>query len=224
MVAVEKQSDTKLEKIRKVYSFWGKFSFLYDAQDVITFLGRAKTIRKRAVQKMELHRGETVLEIACGSGRNFPYLIEAVGKEGFILGFDYSQEMLNAAGQLCKRNGWENVRLVQGDAARLDIREKKFDGALSVLGISAIPDWEKALKRCHNVLVQGGKLVVCDARLFTDFLRIFNPLIKAIYSLFAAWDPSKDIPKKMKEIFGNVAVENFNFGTFFIAVAVKKDK
>jgi len=173
---------------------------------------------------MGLKRGDKVMEVACGSGRNFPYLVDAVGKEGFILGFDYSQEMLDAAKQLSERNNWSNIKLVQGDAAQLKITENNFDGMVSILGISAIPEWEKALDRCHDVLRSGGKLVVCDARLFTGFLKFLNPLVKVIYSKFAAWDPSKNIPEKMKEIFGNVEVENLNLGTFFIAVSVKKEK
>jgi len=219
----DSQTD-KLKKVKKVYSFWGRFPSLYSAQDAITFLGRAKTIRSRAVRKMGLKRGDKALEVACGSGRNFPYMIDAVGKDGFILGFDYSQEMLDAAKQLSKRNDWSNIKLVQGDAAQLKITENNFDGVVSVLGITAIPDWEKALERCHDVLHFGGKLVVCDARLFTGFLKFLNPLVKVIYSKFAAWDPSKNTPKKMKEIFGNVEVENLNLGTFFIAVSVKKEK
>ena len=219
----DSQTD-KLKKVKKVYSFWGRFPSLYSAQDIVTFLGRAKIIRSRAVKKMELKRGDKTLEAACGSGRNFPYLAETVGKEGFILGFDYIQEMLDAAKQLSKRNNWGNIKLVQGDAAQLKITENNFDGVVSVLGISAIPDWEKALERCHDVLRFGGKLVVCDARLFTGFLKFLNPLVKVIYSKFAAWDPSKNIPEKMREIFGNVEVENLNLGTFFIAVSVKKER
>ncbi len=219
----DSQTD-KLKKVKKVYSFWGRFPSLYKAQDIITFLGRAKTIRSRAVKKMGLKRGDKALEIACGSGRNLPYIIETVGKDGFILGFDYSYEMLDAAKQLSKRNGWDNIKLVQGDAAQLKLTENNFDGVVSVLGISAIPDWKKALERCHEVLRFGGKLVVCDARLFTGFLEFLNPLVKVIYSKLAAWDHSKNIPEKMKEIFGNVELENLNFGTFFIAVSVKKEK
>ncbi|MBS3175256.1 class I SAM-dependent methyltransferase [Candidatus Woesearchaeota archaeon] len=217
-------SDKKLEKVKKVYSFWGKFPYLYSAQDVITFFGRAKIIRSQAVKKIELKIGDKVLEVACGSGRNFSYLVEAVGKGGFILGFDYSQEMLDAAQQLYKRNGWDNIKLVQGDAAQLKISKDNFDGVLSVLGISAIPGWEKTLQRCYDVLRLEGKLVVCDACLFTGFLNFLNPLLKIIYSRFAAWDSSKNIPEKMKEIFGNVNVKNFNLGTFFIATSVKKDR
>ena len=86
----DSQTD-KLKKVKKMYSFWGRFPSLYSAQDIITFLGRAKTIRSLAVKKMGLKRGDKTLEVACGSGRNFPYLVDAIGKDGFILGFDYSQ-------------------------------------------------------------------------------------------------------------------------------------
>jgi len=99
-----------------------------------------------------------------------------------------------------------------------------YEGDVSALGISAIPKWEKTLGRCYDVLRSGGKLVVCDARLFTGFLKILNPLIRLIYSKFAAWDHSKNIPEKMKEIFGNVEAENLNLGTFFIAVSVKRER
>ncbi len=224
MEATAKKYLDDLGKVKRVYSFWGRFPALYSAQDAITFLGRAKTIRSRAVKSMGLKKGDKALEVACGSGRNLRYLVEVVGKQGTIVGFDYSQEMLDAAAKLCKQKGWANIQLIQGDAAQLKINEKNFDGIMSVLGISAVPDWEKALKRCHEVLCSGGKLVVCDARLFSGALKFLNPMVQWIYSRFAAWDPSKNIPEKMEEIFGNVEVENLNLGTFFIAVSVKTRK
>ena len=49
----DSQTD-KLKKVKKMYSFWGRFPSLYSAQDIITFLGRAKTIRSLAVKKMGL--------------------------------------------------------------------------------------------------------------------------------------------------------------------------
>src|SRR5262249_13596785 len=36
-------------------------------------------LRKRAVGQLKLRRGDRVLEVGCGTGRNFPYLREAVG-------------------------------------------------------------------------------------------------------------------------------------------------
>lgn len=211
-----------LDKVKKVYSFWGNFLWLYAVQDYFTFFGKPRFIRKRAVEKLHLQEGDRALEVACGNGRNFPYIMETIGEKGALLGFDYSQEMLSGAQKFCMRKGWSNVEFIQGDAAQLHVGEKDFDGVLSVLGISAIPSWEAALQRCHNALKPGGRLCVCDARPFRGALKFFNPLVKAIYSRFAAWDPSKNIPEKMKEIFGNVEVEDFNAGTMFIAVSIKQ--
>ncbi|MFA4831041.1 MAG: methyltransferase domain-containing protein [Patescibacteria group bacterium] len=217
----ESLKTSSLQKVKTVYSFWGRRAWLYAAQDYFTFLGRPKFIRRRAVERLELAKGAKVLEVACGTGRNFSFLIDSIGSGGTLVGFDYSREMLAAAEELCKKSDWQNVKLIQGDAAELGVPEDNFDGVLSVLGISAIPDWEKALERCREVLRPGGRLVVCDARPFPNALRFFNPLIKLIYRRFAAWDPEKDIPRKMKELFGNVEVEEFNLGTFFVAVAEK---
>lgn len=214
--------EKKLKKVKKVYSFWGRFPLFYVFQDYFTFLGRPGFIRKKAVEALNLRESDRVLEVACGSGRNFSFIMEAIGKDGKFVGFDYSQEMLNAAEKLCRQRNWDNIRLVQGDAAELNIGEENFDGVISVLGISAIPDWEKALRRCFDVLKPGGRLVVCDARLFSGFLSFLNPLIKIIYSNFAAWDPTKDILGKMREVFGEAEVERFNFGSFYILSVVKK--
>lgn len=215
-------SDEKLERVKSVYSFWGNHPYLYGAQDAITFLGHGRDIRRSAAQELGLKKGDSVLEVACGSGRNFPYLIEALGPEGKIVGQDYSAEMLGAAKKLCAANNWTNVTFMAGDAAELTVDKSDFDGILSVLGISAVPDWKNTLRKCFDALKVGGKLVVCDARLFHGRLAFVNPLAKAIYSRFAAWDPSKDIPQEMHTIFGNVEIKTYNFGTFFIASSEKK--
>lgn len=214
--------NNQLKNVNKVYSFWGKHPSLYNFQDIVTFFGRAETVRKKAVEKMQLKKGNKVLEVACGTGSNFQYLVETVGNKGFILGLDYVQDSINSAKKLAEKNNWRNIKVVQGDAAELKIQENNFDGVICVLGMSAIPSWEKALKRCCAVLKPGARLVVCDACLFSNFLKFLNPLVELIYTKFAAWVPNRNIPEKMKDIFENVEIETINLGAFFIAVSVKK--
>ncbi len=214
--------DVNLNKVKSAYSFWGRFPLLYAAQDFITFMGRAEYIRKRAVAKLKLGKDNKILEVACGTGRNFPYIMEVIGPDGKLVGFDYTQEMLNAAKTLSYEKKWQNITFTQGDAAELKVDDGNFDGILSVLGISAIPKWEQALIRCKNVLRVGGTISICDAQLFEGVFSVLNPLVKIVYANLAAWNPSKNIPTKLRELFGNVSVENFNFGTFFIATAVKE--
>lgn len=210
-----------LETVRRVYATWGRHPRLYAAQDWLTFLGRHQAIRRRAVEATGVGRGARVLEVACGTGRNFRYIENRIRHRGRLVGFDYSREMLAAAREICRRRGWSNVDLVQGDAAVLDVGEEPFDAVLSVLGLSAVPDYVAALERCRAVLRPGGTLSVCDAQLFPGRLRMLNPLVRAAYTRGAAWNPDRDIPGQMRRIFGNVLVETFNLGTFFVATSTR---
>lgn len=219
----EADEANRLDRVSSVYSFWGRLPWLYAGQDLITFMGRPGRVRAAAVKALGLQGGEKVLEVGCGTGRNFPHLLRAIGARGRLVGLDYSAEMLAAAERLCRRRGWSNVTLVQGDAAELEVGEDGFDGVLAVLAISAVPGHRRALQRCLEVLRPGGRLVVCDARLFSGRLAPLNAPIEAVYSRWAAWDPSHDPAAEMEEVFGNVEVEVLNLGTFFIATSVKQE-
>ncbi len=214
-------STASLDTIRRVYAFWGCHPALYTLSDYVTFLGRPAFIRSRAVQALGRITGTRILDLGCGTGRNLPSTREAVGEKGVILGLDYSADMLAAASELIRRKSWNNVRLLQGDAARSIIRNQTIDGILSVLAVSAIPAWRDALARCFDMLRPGGTISVCDACLFQGVLSVLNPLIRTLFRRFAAWDPSRNIPDEMQRIFGNVPVVRYNLGTFFVAQSVK---
>ena len=54
-------------------------------------------LRRKAAMRLGLSRGDSVLDIGCGTGVNFPYLREAVGSSGRIYGVDISTGMLRKA-------------------------------------------------------------------------------------------------------------------------------
>ncbi len=213
----------QLATVRDVYSTWGRHPLLYAAQDWITFAGRPRAIRRRAVSALGLRTGARVLEVACGTGRNFDELERAIGATGSLVGLDYNGEMLEAARRHTVRRGWRNVELVQGDAAVLDVGSEPFDGVLCVLGMSAIPDHRRALERCRAVLRPGGVMVVCDGRPFTGMLAAANPLVRPIYGCWAAWNPERDVVGDMRRVFGEVSVDALNAGTLFVARATQRE-
>ena len=112
--------DKEFKRIRSIYSFWGR-SGLYNTGAFLTFLGRERTIRRQCVRQLHLCKGDRVIDIACGTGRNHPYLIKAVGEEGSIIGLDFTPEMLERARDQAEARGWKNVTLIQGDAAEIDV-------------------------------------------------------------------------------------------------------
>src|SRR3954453_13547340 len=91
--------------------------------------------RRKAVAALKLKPGDVVLEIGAGTGRNFPYLVDAVGPSGRVIGVDASEGMLAEAAKLIARRGWSNVELLRQDAAQLEI-EGELDGVLFSLSYS----------------------------------------------------------------------------------------
>ncbi len=206
---------------KKIYDWYGRHPLAYRIGSWIVFLGRERTLRRKGVELVGLHPGETVLDLACGNGVNFELLQDAVGAGGRIIGFDYSEGMLGFAAGRVERAGWDNVRLVQGDAARLGLPPASIDGAFCSLGLSAMPDHAAAIRSVHRELKPGRRFAALDARLFDGRARFLNPLIRPIFKYSTNWNYTKDIPGAMREVFGSVEVHRFNGGSIFIAVGTK---
>ena len=55
--------------------------------------------RRRAVESLDLRPGDTVVDMACGTGLNFQLLENAIGADGRIVGVDLTDAMLAQARQ-----------------------------------------------------------------------------------------------------------------------------
>jgi ubiquinone/menaquinone biosynthesis C-methylase UbiE len=120
--------------------------------------------RAKAVAPLDLEAGGRVLEIGCGTGRNLPFLHRAVGPAGRIYGVDLSEGMLTRARHQCERNGWDNVELIQRDAADFAAPEP-LDGVMFGLSYNTMPHHLAVLRQAWNQLRPGGRLVIMDAKL-----------------------------------------------------------
>jgi SAM-dependent methyltransferase len=69
-------------------------------------------VPRRAVRWLALRPGQTVLDIACGTGLNPAALRSGVGTEGKVVGVDLSQEMIEVARRRVHAAGWDNVELI----------------------------------------------------------------------------------------------------------------
>src|SRR5215210_1752435 len=93
---------------------------VYDRQTAR--LGR---YRQRAVQRLLVGSGDTVLDVACGTGANFSLLERCVGPRGHVIGIDISPEMLQVARHRAQRHGWQNIELIETSVDAAD-----FDGEI----------------------------------------------------------------------------------------------
>src|SRR6478672_6914300 len=123
-----------IETYRKKAKHYDVTSRLYPAPG---YPQRAQ--RHQAVRALDLRRGDSVVDVACGTGLNFPLLEEVIGPDGWIVGVDLTDAMLARAEERMAANGWSNIRLVQADAAAYEF-PSELDGILSTYALSQVPE------------------------------------------------------------------------------------
>jgi ubiquinone/menaquinone biosynthesis C-methylase UbiE len=132
----------------------------------------------QAIHAAGLSRGDRVLVFCCGTGREFPAILERIGPEGSIVGVDFSAAMLSRAHQSVERERWTNVTLLESDVTAFEPpREEPFDAGVCTLGLSIIPDWASAYRRLVDSVRPGGLLVIGDLQLATGWRALLNPLV-----------------------------------------------
>jgi ubiquinone/menaquinone biosynthesis C-methylase UbiE len=176
--------------------------------------------RRRAVAALRLKPGDVVLEIGAGTGRNFPYLLEAVGPTGAVIAVDASAGMLAEAQKLLDRKGWSNVQLLRQDAAKLEIG-REVDGVLFSLSYSALPEPRPALSAAWQRLRPSRRVVVMDLGLTEGgFARLLDPIARLLLK-FTPGDPYSD-PWSDLAAYGPVQTKRFLFGLFYVSAVVKQ--
>lgn len=136
---------TNYDRLAPRYDRWARLVFG-------SLLGTSK-VRRQTVELLGDVRGRTVLDVGCGTGSNFPLLMPRVGPEGRVLALDYSEGMLAQARKRAQTNGWDNITLIQGDAALLD-GISSVDAVLSVWCLGILHDIEAAVSRaCSSSMV-----------------------------------------------------------------------
>jgi demethylmenaquinone methyltransferase/2-methoxy-6-polyprenyl-1,4-benzoquinol methylase len=175
--------------------------------------------RRRAVAALGLKRGDTVLEIGAGTGRNFPYLVEAVGPTGTVIGVDASPGMLAEARKLIERNGWSNVQLLQQDATQLEV-DRDVDGVLFSLSYSAMPEPRPALARAWERLRPSSRVVVLDMGLTQGGpYRLLAPIARLLVK-YAPGDAYSNPWSDLAQ-YGPVETKRFLFGFFYVSAVAK---
>jgi len=84
-------------------------------------LALIEPVRRRAVGRLGLKGGETVLDVGCGTGLSFELLERAIGREGKIVGIEQSSDMLDQARARADHNRWDNVTLITSPAEDAEI-------------------------------------------------------------------------------------------------------
>jgi ubiquinone/menaquinone biosynthesis C-methylase UbiE len=184
--------------------------------------------RLRAVQALGLRAGDTVIDIACGTGLNFELLEQAIGPDGRIIGVDLTDAMLAQAQDRIETNRWSNVTLVQSDAVDFDF-PAEVDAILSTYALTQVPECAEVIAHGAAALSGRGRWVVLDLKVPDSTPAWLAQLGTAIVRPFASIDewimrrPWEAIRAAMQEELADLSWTELFFGSAFLAAGSRDD-
>lgn len=193
---------------------YDRLATAYELFEWILWLPRG--FRERAVRVLELRPGDRVLEVGCGTGRNFRHLEAAVGSTGHVFGIDLSEGMLRRCQLLCDRSGWRNVTLARGDALHHRLSDQ-VDAVLFSLSYCTMQHRAEILRHVWSQLKPGGRLVIADGKNIRGLLgKLLRPLILIEMKATVLGDPDHAAWQDLQELTRDVEVSEELFGAYYI--------
>jgi demethylmenaquinone methyltransferase/2-methoxy-6-polyprenyl-1,4-benzoquinol methylase len=178
-------------------------------------------LRCLAAERLAVRPGGRVLELGCGTGRNFPFLHAAVGSAGKIYGVDLSSGMLGKARELCKREHWSNVELTQCDAAEY-IPPEPLDGILFGLSYNTMPHHLTVLRHAWKLLRPGRRIVIMDGKVPPGFAgQLALPFGLWLMKRTMLGNPFIKPWEHLSALGEDFAMEEFVFGSWYVCWGTK---
>jgi ubiquinone/menaquinone biosynthesis C-methylase UbiE len=166
---------------------------------------------RRTVERLDLSPGARVLDVCCGSGASAIAAAEAVGPDGFVLGVDLAEDLLELARTKAKQRSLKYIEFRTGDMLDLGLPESDLDAVICVFGIFFAPDMEAAARELWRLVRPGGKLAITTwgPRFFepmsTAFWNSVREVRPDIYKGFNPWDRVCD-PESLHSMLAGAGV------------------
>jgi demethylmenaquinone methyltransferase/2-methoxy-6-polyprenyl-1,4-benzoquinol methylase len=178
--------------------------------------------RLRTLQALSLRPGATVIDIACGTGLNFPIIEKIIGPGGQIVGVDLTDAMLAHAQDRVRAHGWSNVSLVQSDAAEY-VFPSRVDAIMSTYAMSQIPGCAHVIANGAAALAAGGRWAVLDLKVPVStpgwLIRLGTAVVQSHGSIdeWIMRRPWEVIRAAMQHELTDLSWTELTFGTAFLA-------
>ncbi len=155
------------DRIAPIYDIWGNLT--------------ESRARNRAIELAEIKDGQTILEVAVGTGLTF-YEIVKRNTNGRNIGIDLSKGMLEKAKKRVGQLKAVNYSLDIGTAFDLSVDDESVDILMNNYMFDLIPfeDMDKIIIEFRRVLKMNGKLVLVN---MTEGERFGSKLYNFIYNI-----------------------------------------
>ncbi len=111
-----------------------------------------------ALQRAAIQPGERVIDVGCGCGQTSFELAERVATNGFVLGIDISEPMLNRARERQRARGFTNIEFRTADAQTCQFERERFDVLFSRFGVMFFEDPTAAFRNVRTALRPNGRI------------------------------------------------------------------
>ncbi len=143
-----------------VASMFDSIAPVYDRMNTVMTAGRDGGWRRAAVRAAGLAPGDSVLDVACGTGKLTLELARAVGRKGRVVGVDLSEAMLDEARSA--GTGVVQVEYRPANALALPFADASFDAATIAFGLRNLASFEGGLREMARVVRPGGRVVCLE--------------------------------------------------------------
>lgn len=168
------------EKARKVADVFHSVANNYDLMNDLMSLGVHRLWKKSTIELSGARAGQTILDIAGGTGDLTKQFSQRVGETGTVILADINASMLAQGRDRLLNDGLvNNIHYVQANAECLPFPDNHFDCITIAFGLRNVTHKERALASMYRIVKPGGKLMVLE---FSKPL--FKPLEK-IYDMYS---------------------------------------
>ncbi|RSD26497.1 demethylmenaquinone methyltransferase [Mesobacillus subterraneus] len=222
-------------KEERVHGVFEKIYKNYDQMNsVISFQQHIKW-RNDTMKKMNVQNGASALDVCCGTADWTIALAEAAGKEGKVVGLDFSKNMLTIGEEKLKARELGQASLIHGNAMELPFEDNSFEYVTIGFGLRNVPDYNQVLREMYRVLKPGGMAVCLETsqptmpgfkqayRLYFRFIMpMFGKLFAKSYDEYS-WlqESAKDFPamKELAKMFSDAGFKNVEYKPYSGGVA-----
>ncbi|WP_460231176.1 bifunctional demethylmenaquinone methyltransferase/2-methoxy-6-polyprenyl-1,4-benzoquinol methylase UbiE [Aurantivibrio plasticivorans] len=168
------------EKAGRVANVFHSVASRYDLMNDLMSGGVHRLWKRFTIESAAARPGQTILDIAGGTGDLTMKFSSIVGKEGQVVLADINDSMLKVGRDKLIDKGYvDNINYLQTDAQFLPFPDNTFDCITIAFGLRNVTDKDTALASMLRILKPGGRLLVLE------FSKPSNPGLGKIYDTYS---------------------------------------